>query len=597
MPIDLDAANDIRELATSTTGKAINQVTDTPEHAALLERMDKDPEMKKKLAEMEMELSANKNLATEVLSLMFNDEAGYLWGADPDFRYIDLEQEPIFRYDLLRRAGDTEAARLIKNHRSLQLMDFAKPSSSKLTTQAGFTLVFQDPNYQPKKEEKQKLDQYALLLTQSFFYPPFSDEPNFANFLKVCYEDWFDLDDISIEIRRTRDNSPLGLHLCDPQYIKPIIYPIKDYHRYDRDSYEKFMEDPMIDPQRDSKFKDEQGEPYKYIFEKKKQRYAKFTGDRMIKAHFFVSSDFKRTRRGRSIVAQGVRVLTYILNALSMNSSNFTLNRTPQGILALTGGSVSPVQLEKIRKLFYAYSTGAANHNRIPLMSTPDKGDVKWVNIRNNNREMEYHLWMSLLFSLWAQLSGTDPEEVSLASNKQTMQKGGLAKMNEERIFTESKDNGLRMFLKHIENAMNRLDSSAKNVWQQITELPVMARFTGLEQKNEKLQADLDQKRLATDTSINDLLESQDKERQDIQFAGYNICDIRGLAMPQLFTALNTLQQAQQQKEQAEQQAMDQQAQAGQAQMTPEDQDIISKYGAPEEAPVEAEEEVEEIEQ
>src|SRR5260370_33282981 len=150
----------------------------------------------------------------------------------------------------MRRAGNTEAARLIKNHRSLQLMDFSKPASAKITAnETGFALVFKDPNYQPTKEEKVRLDRFAMMMTEGFFFPAYSDEPNMGNFLKQCYEDWFDLDDISIETRRRRDFVPLSFHLIDPKYIKPIVPTLNQaIPRWDADMLTPFIEDPDLPP-------------------------------------------------------------------------------------------------------------------------------------------------------------------------------------------------------------------------------------------------------------------------------------------------------------------------------------------------------------
>ena len=575
----------LQEAMLSALTKVINE-GDAPER---IERMDKDPEMKKEIEQLKNDAELNKVMADEALAMLFDDELGYIWGTDGTYRYIDFELEPVFNCDLLRRAGKTEPARLIKNKRSLQLMDFAKPVAAKYNaTDTGLALTFKDPNYQATKEEKIELSRFSTLLTEKFFYPPLEREPDFAGFLKVCYEDWFDLDDITVETRRTLDGTPLSFHLCDPKYIKPIMPRLANFGRWDQD----ILEATVMDPERAHDVVSPQSIEYSYIFQKKMKRYMKYQDDRMYKAHFFHASDFRRAKRGFGVMEQSIRIITYILNAFTLNSSNFTVNRTPQGMLALTGGTTNIVQLEKFKKLLSTYHTGAQNRNRFPVLGMPEKGDAKWVPFRDSSKEMEYHLWVTLLMTLLCELSGTNPEELGVASHREAMQSGKLGKDGATQVMEQSKDVGLRMFLGHIENMLNRSSYEGKNVWEQILNKPVKVKFIGLEMKNEKLEVEIDKGRLAIDKSVNDFLLAKDQEAEELIFGGKNLYDVKALALPQVFTALNTLQQQQFQKEQAAQQMAQQQA-AATAQNAPagpqpeysdKDKELIDQYGEPEQA-------------
>jgi len=219
------------------------------------------------------------------------------------------------------------------------------------------------------------------------------------------------------------------------------------------------------------------------------------------------------------------------------------------GFFLFTGGGVNQPQLEKLKKLFYAYSSGASNASRFPAMALRgEKADGKWVGVRNNSRDAEYHQFMTLLFSIFCMLSGTDPRELSLGAYGDAVGQKSIFDEPTDGIVKESKDTGLKTFLQHFADSFNSPNKHGNNVCQEITKLDVKLQFTGFQIEDKKQKLEISKGKLATIQSVNDLLAEQDKERQELMLGDVNIFDVKGIQNPQIFQAVlfNAQQKSQQ---------------------------------------------------
>jgi len=525
----------------------------------------------------------NLAMAQELLAHI-RDIDGPIYDYAGGHRYINLETEPI-PYSLLRRAGDTEPGRLIKNKRRL---DFAQwgvaPAGGK---KRGAIFKFSNPDFQPTKEEKTLLSLWQERLLASFFYPPNDTSPNFAKFIGAAYEDYFDLDDITLEIRTDGFDNPVAIHLQDPVLFKPVVKKQRyTNHIIGSDTQELIDELESIV----GKGIKEEGpiEP-DYLLVYQNIKLAGVTRDKVMKSHFFLRSDHKWANRGYSIAEQAVRMITYITNALKMNASNFMNSRLPLGLFAFTGGGVSPLALENLKKTMYAYQNGSANQNRIPMISlNTEKGDLKWVSARGNSRDMEYHQFMTLLFSIFCQLSGTDPREVTLGSYGDAVGAKSLFQESTDGVVKESKDLGAKVFLQYLADSLNSPNKDGANIFKRVTGLDIMLSFEGFEIEDRKAKVEINSKLLTTTKSFNDLLAEEDKEKQELMLGDINVYDLPGFTNQQIYQTVlfNAQQKAQQEQMQqqmqpsgpAPQQGNEQGEQNG-GQLTDKDKELLRLYG------------------
>ena len=473
---------------------------------------------------------------------------------------------------------------MIKNLRRLQLTDFSIPASTnKYGSETGFSLVWKDPDFKPKPDDKAELAQYERMLQAGFFYAGGNTTPNLHIFLGMMYEDFFDLDDMTIGIERDGLNRPIGLHIEDPSLWFPTIPKAKQPTRWDQWRVDDYWAAARVEIEIPE---------YAYLMMKGSEKLEARTRDVLYKSHFFQRSDFMKYRRGYSIMEQATRVTTIIMNAISFNASNFSNNRMPAGLLALSGGFTNTLQIEKIKKLMWAAMSGVANQHKFPIVGLPEKSEAKWVSIHNTNKEMEFYTGITLFTSIVCALSGTSPNELGLPSFEDAMKGKSLNEESKDGVWRQSQDNGLKTFLNHVEATLNRPMSDGRNVFEQATGLPVQAQFKGLAAEDKEKKVEINTKRLMLDTSVNEIRVENGEEEVEFLVTTpngetVNIYDFAGIGNGNIAAFLRADQQAQQQMAQQEQMMKQQQeqaaGQAGNDGRTEEDQALIDQYGEPEE--------------
>lgn len=513
-----------------------------------IEEIENNPIYAKEFARLEANQPINYELAEEILSILREIEQTN-FDAAGNMRYLNWETEPI-SYDVLRRAGESEPARLVKNKRRFDLIQFGSvPVGDNINR--GVRLVFDNRDYMPSKEEKALLKVWEKKIVDNFFYASNDPYPGLGKFLGVAYEDYFDVDDITLEIRRDRNGKPVAVHVQDPILYKPVVKPAQYAGMlYGDDEITEALKnfESLYGVQAIENNLLTQEYP-DYVLVYQGQKIAVADRNYVRKHHFFVRSRFQKAQRGYSIVEQAIRMITYITNALKMNASNFTNSRLPLGFFMFSGGGVNQMALERLKRTLYAYQSGGENQSKYPMIALKgEKADARWIGVRNSSRDAEYHQFMTLLFSIFCQLSGTDPREVALGSYGDAVGRRSLFEEPTDGLIKESRDAGLRTFLKHIESSLNSPNKFGVNLFQEITNMPVKIQFVGFEIEDKKQKLELSSRRLATTDSINDLLSEQDQERQEFMVGGVNVYDIKAISNPQVFqSVLYSLQQRAQQ--------------------------------------------------
>jgi|GEM_PF-2402995 len=501
----------------------VRAVVEAAKREGIFEELDNNPEFQKSWKEYLASekgsnglQATNEALTNDLMSVLLQDELGYRSDQEYTWQEDDLWG---MTDDVLRRAGQTEGPRLIKNLRRLQLAEFGQVETPE---GPGIKLKHVDPDEKVPQSEKKEMMKWARVIAEKLCYVGHCVQPNFAQFLGNWYEDFFDLDKVAVEIRRDRSGRPLGLHLIDPSLVKPIIPRKKRlWERWDQEEYDSDMKEAG----KDEGYEDD----YRFLLVKDGKRLAKFRKDRMYVATFFTTTYIKRAYRGMGIMEQGIRIVTHIVNAMVLNASRLTRNRAPFGILVMEGGAnVDRATLEMFKKLLWAQTTGAVNRWRIPVIGLPKGDKAQWIPFHQASKEMEYYQWMSLLFTILCQLSGTDPTELALASNKEAIGRRPMFEQGPNTIIRSSKDKGLRTFLYAVARAINNT-----GVIQEITGHPEwVLEFTGLDVRDEKAMAELHQSELGSIKSMNQLLSENDLETIDEDWA-----DVPGIGNPQILQA------------------------------------------------------------
>jgi len=557
-------------------------VTDNSE---AIDTLENDPELIAQYKRDMSQMRVAQEGVQELLGYLFDNDM-MTTRSDENHRWIDMVQQRAIPYNYLRRAGETETPSMIKNLRRLQMTQFSEPACrKKWGKEIGFAFAFRDPRRKPTREEKEYLESMECRLQERFFFPAGEKDPSLYKFMGMGYEDFFNLDDITIGVERDMLHQPAGMIMQDPALWYPIVPKVLQYKPYDFDILTRAKIDNMGgEVEYDGITYEEPAADYIMIYNDK--RVKAVTSDRLIKSHFFVRSEKRAWKRGYSIMEQAINTATIILNAFTYNAANFSQNRTPLGVLSVTGGFTNQLQLEKLKKILWASMSGVANQRRLPIIGLPEKGDAKWVNIHSTAKDMEFYTGLTLFISILCALSGTNPNELGIASFQDAMRTGGINEENKDGVWKQSKDNGLKTFISHMEGTLNRVNHDGVTVWEEIVKLPVRAVFKGLADEDQANKLKNNIERLKVNTSINEINVEDGKERVDVKIDGINFYDVPGINNPAISAAITA---AITRKQQVEDQAKEQAAQAKEqanAQLNPaqpsdRDQELIKKFGSP----------------
>lgn len=537
---------------------------------------------KRTFSDMEVANDINRNIVTDMLSLLYPMEDTPNISYSDNFPYIDNDtRRP--NYKTLRLLSRSEPSQIILNWAWYNLKDYCRPACQPIgqhstqTPDKGFRFTFEDRV--PTKQERMMLDDLERRICRHFFFPFGETVPDMHGFIAQSYYDHFVLDDISIEKARDLTATPIGLHIRDPQYYSPIVPKNPVYPRWDvvgADEYNRLLKDPSKLHFITDEYLDERGDEYEYLFfDRTKNRHGKLTRFQFEKIHFFRTSETRYAKRGYSILEQAMNTVKAILQALTFNAANISNNHAPQGIISITGGTSNLIQLEKFKKLIWAHTSGAAEKFKIPIIGLPKDGDLKWTPINYASKDLEFHLWMVFLFTVLCRFAGISPEIISIGSYEASMSNNTLFKQDAEAIRQISTNDGLKSFLEHIADRLNKM-----NLWNYI--LPgakIICQFVGLESEVQQTKLELDTKRVSLYSSVNDIRKEKGLPPSELMINGRNVYNIPGYLNP---TISQTVMQEMQVAAQAAMANQQQQQSPQGNEMAPEDQALIEKYGEPE---------------
>lgn len=197
-------------------------------------------------------------------------------------------------------------------------------------------------------------------------------------------------------------------------------------------------------------------------------------------------------------------VVTGLLNSLDYNMNYFKQGSTTKGILKIIG-NIPAKQLRAFKRFWATMVAGLQNAWRTPIINVPhEKGDVSWVPMSQSNRDMEWSMFNEFLMFLAFFHFGIDGVEAGIKYGGASGQKAMFESDNEARLRL-SRERGLEPMMLTLEDLLNM-----HVIWRINPDLSL--RFTGLNSLSEKERVELDQKRVQTFITINELRAEDDRE-------------------------------------------------------------------------------------
>lgn len=229
-----------------------------------------------------------------------------------------------------------------------------------------------------------------------------------------------------------------------------------------------------------------------------------------------------------------VHAVTAIIWAFDYNQKFFSQGSVAKGVLNIKG-TMNADQLRAFRRHWYQMISGIENAWRSPVLNSSE--GAEWVDMHSSNRDMEFSQWMDFLIKLIGGVYQIDPMEIGFKYGDTGQQKSMFESGNKEKL-TASKDKGLKPLLMFLEDEFTRYIVSQINP-------DFCFEFVGLERETKKELAELNQIKVKSTHTLNELRAEQDMEPIE---EGDIVLD------PTYVQHLDNLQQQKLQQQQIEQQ-------------------------------------------
>lgn len=146
-----------------------------------------------------------------------------------------------------------------------------------------------------------------------------------------------------------------------------------------------------------------------------------------------------------------IQIITAHLYAEAHNRNFFTQGVGTKGILHIKGDNINRAQLEAFKRHWFNQVVNSRNAFRPPIIGIAD--DVKWIELSQSNKDMEFDNWMNYLIKICCAVYQIDPAEINFDISKSG--NNALNEGNNESKVKLSKDKGLKPLLDYVENMMN----------------------------------------------------------------------------------------------------------------------------------------------
>jgi len=408
------------------------------------------------------EESSKKSFSIDPLE--FNNSFGY---KDKPFN---------LSYQTLKSMAKTPIVNAIIKTRKNQIADFAEPQADKYST--GFVIK---KKKRPGQEEDETPDWEKIEYIQNFLLNCGVNEnwenDDFETFIRKIVEDSLTLDQLTFEVVRDQAGQPFEFFATDASTFR-----IAD--SYDDDEYDGDTREP-VNGYYPSYVQIYQGSvvndyyPWELCFGVRNP-----------------STSIYNTGYGISELEELISTVTAMLWAEEYNKRFFSQGSAPKGMIQVKG-DVNEKQLSAFRQEWMSMLTGVQQSWKTPIVS----GDVQWIDLQKNNRDMEFSQWNEYLIKIACAVYSIDPNEIGF--NISTGSQKATFESNNESKLKHSQDKGLYPILKFIQRKLNKYIVSQIDPDYEI-------QFVGLNGMTIEEELDMEIKKLTNFQTLNETRKKYD---------------------------------------------------------------------------------------
>lgn len=339
-------------------------------------------------------------------------------------------------YGVLKKVSYTvPIIRAIISTRCDQVAAFAEPQSGKYST--GFKIqkrrsVYTNNDNKPTKEELKRADQLTEYLLNCGADNNFESD-DFDTFIRKCTNDSLTYDQMTFEVRNNMKGYPHDFQAVDASTIRKT-------ESLKTDQYDVLKRTPIMG-----------------YYPSHCQIY-----DSLIKTDYYPwelcfgvrnpTTNIYSNGYGVSEIEMLINTITSMLWSDEYNRRFFSQGSAPKGFFKIKDGlALNDGKIAEFKKQWQGSVAGVYNSHKTPVLG----GDIDFVDLQKNNRDMEFSHWLEYLIKLACAIFRIDPAEINFPLSGGAEQRAMFEGNNEARL-KHSKDKGLYPLLKFIARKINK---------------------------------------------------------------------------------------------------------------------------------------------
>lgn len=380
-------------------------------------------------------------------------------------------------YGMLRRTSYTvPIIRSIISTRADQVANFCEPQKDKYST--GFVIRKKNTYFNQEEQKLTKEDHYIIERITEFILNcginnTFEGD-DFDSFVRKLTNDSLTFDQMTFEVVNDNRGRPVEFYAADAATIRITDALI------DSEVMGEWQKHNVKFTQRDRVKK--MGYLPSHCQIKDSQINAEYYPWEMCFGVRNPTTNIYSNGYGISEIEILTQTITSMLWSDEYNRRFFSQGSAPKGFFKIKpGSSIGDGKISQFKQQWQSMMSGVYQSHKTPIL----EGDIDWVDLQHNNRDMEFSHWQEYLIKLSCAIFRIDPAEINFPLSGGAEQKAMFEGNNEARL-KHSKDKGLYPLLKFIERKINKFIVSRINP-------NFVFEFTGLgvDDKNTELESDI----------------------------------------------------------------------------------------------------------
>lgn len=368
--------------------------------------------------------------------------------------------------------------------RQNQVASFSEVQSTKYDV--GFVIEHKDKDKELSESDKSKIRELQDFVINCGYKDrkPKEEDVRFDEFLRRVVRDRLTYDQVGVEKVRDRDDNIVYFAPIDGSTIRFATPP-----REGEDTQKNTLS--MYDQKKDQREKDVE---YSYVQVVEETIQRAFTREDIIFRMSNKTNDIQARGYSLSEIEILIATITNHLNAETYNSKIFTQGHVQKGILHFKA-NISQRKLNMFKKAWYAQSSGVINSWRTPILAGME--DVKWIQLQENNKDIEFHLWMEYCIKIICSIFLIDPSELNFDISQGRSGGNPMFQSGNEFKLKQSKDRGLRPILRFIADIINDIIEEIDSNY--------IFKFVGQDAESKQSEVDRNKTEVETYKSINEV--------------------------------------------------------------------------------------------